>query len=79
MHELSSPLDGFAGLARILILADDFVVVEVGVGLHAVLLRLEGVTVNLHGGGYAGIRVYLGFLFHSIRSMESRFPVSKRV
>ena len=65
VHELGSPLDGFAGFACIFVFADNFVVIKLGVCFHAVPLCFKRVAVDLHGGGYAGICVHLDLLIHT--------------
>ena len=72
--ELDTPLNGLARFSGILIFADNFIVVELSIGFHPVFLSFKRIAINLHGGGHAGIQIYLrSFLHRLLQSPAAEF------
>ena len=74
-----SPLDGPAGLSGVFILANDLIVVEIRKRLHPRFLRIQRITVDLHGGGNAGVGIdFCSFAFHSESMPFSNYPLDEK-
>ena len=62
---------GLSGLAGILILPRNLIVIEFRKGAHAGPLGIQGIAIDLHCGRYAGINIDLDFLIFHQRLLKS--------
>src|SRR5699024_2883600 len=76
LAELRPALDRLAGLSRILVFADDLIIVIVCVGFHFGLLGIQRVAVHLHSGGDPGIGVNFCLLFLHLSALHRETTAS---
>ena len=60
-----TPFNGLSGFTGILILTDNLIVIELGIGFHSGFLCIQRISVNLHSGGHPRVDIdFYPFFFH---------------